>query len=49
LNDFFFFVSFFQKIKKTQDPANPKYKGPVDVMGKVWREGGIRSLYKGTG
>ncbi|CAG0889531.1 unnamed protein product [Darwinula stevensoni] len=26
----------------------PKYKGPVDVAKKLYREGGIRSIYKGT-
>ena len=26
----------------------PKYKGPVDVARSLWREGGIRSIYKGS-
>lgn len=33
---------------QTQDPANPKYKGPTDVLSKLFKEGGIRSIYKGT-
>jgi solute carrier family 25 carnitine/acylcarnitine transporter 20/29 len=33
---------------QTQDPKNPKYKGPGDVLVKVYREGGIASIYKGT-
>lgn len=28
--------------------AKPKYKGPVDCMKQLYREGGIRSIYKGT-
>ncbi|GAA96952.1 hypothetical protein E5Q_03626 [Mixia osmundae IAM 14324] len=27
---------------------NPKYKGPIDVVGKLYKEGGIRSLFRGT-
>ena len=26
----------------------PKYKGPTDVARSLWREGGIRSVYKGS-
>merc|ERR550519_2104777 len=26
----------------------PKYSGPVDVVKSLWREGGIRSIYRGT-
>ncbi|XP_074644437.1 mitochondrial carnitine/acylcarnitine carrier protein-like [Tubulanus polymorphus] len=27
---------------------NPKYKGPVDVVKQLYKQGGIRSVYKGT-
>lgn len=33
---------------QTQDPLNPKYKGPGDVLSKVYKQGGIASVYKGT-
>jgi len=33
---------------QTQDHANPKYKGSGDAFKQVWREGGIRSVYRGT-
>jgi solute carrier family 25 carnitine/acylcarnitine transporter 20/29 len=26
----------------------PKYNGPVHVVKSLWKEGGIRSIYKGT-
>ena len=26
-----------------------KYKGPMDVVKKLYKEGGIRSIYRGTG
>jgi len=26
----------------------PKYSGPLDVVKSLWREGGIRSIYRGT-
>jgi solute carrier family 25 carnitine/acylcarnitine transporter 20/29 len=26
----------------------PKYSGPMDVTRQLWKEGGIRSIYKGT-
>jgi len=29
--------------------APPKYKGPMDCFKQLYREGGIRSIYKGTG
>jgi solute carrier family 25 carnitine/acylcarnitine transporter 20/29 len=35
-------------ILQTQDPANPKYKGPVDCAKGILKESGIRGLYKGT-
>lgn len=28
--------------------AKPKYKGPLDCAKQLYREGGIRSIYKGT-
>lgn len=28
--------------------VNPKYQGPVDVVKQLYREGGIRSIYKGS-
>lgn len=28
--------------------AQPKYSGPTDVVKKLYKEGGIRSIYKGT-
>jgi solute carrier family 25 carnitine/acylcarnitine transporter 20/29 len=33
---------------QTQDPKNIKYKGPVDVIRKMWAETGIMGIYKGT-
>ncbi len=39
-------ISFFLQIQ-ANDP-NPKYKGVGDVIKKLYREGGIRSIYKGT-
>ncbi|UYV65141.1 SLC25A20 [Cordylochernes scorpioides] len=32
----------------SQDPTTIKYKGPIDCATKLYREGGIRSIYKGT-
>ena len=26
----------------------PKYSGPLDVVKSLWKEGGIRSIYRGT-
>ena len=31
-----------------KDAAEKKYNGPVDCMKKLYREGGIRSIYRGT-
>lgn len=28
--------------------ANPKYKGPVDCIRQVYKEGGLRSLFRGS-
>lgn len=28
--------------------AKPKYSGPVDCMKQLYKEGGLRSIYKGT-
>lgn len=33
---------------QTQDAKNPKYNGMVDCLKKVYREGGIRGVYKGS-
>ena len=33
---------------QTQAAGETKYKGPVDAIKKVYAEGGIRSLYRGT-
>lgn len=35
-------------ILQTQDPANPKYNGSVSVIKGLLKEGGVRSLFKGT-
>mmetsp|Transcript_11312 Transcript_11312/g.20904 ORF Transcript_11312/g.20904 Transcript_11312/m.20904 type:complete len:286 (+) Transcript_11312:96-953(+) len=35
-------------ILQAQDAANPKYNGPIDVAKSLWKEGGMRSLYKGS-
>ncbi|KAF8745130.1 hypothetical protein AX14_010591 [Amanita brunnescens Koide BX004] len=32
-----------------QGQAEQKYKGVTDVLGKLYKEGGIRSIFKGTG
>ncbi|XP_055334629.1 mitochondrial carnitine/acylcarnitine carrier protein-like [Paramacrobiotus metropolitanus] len=32
-----------------QGAAKPKYSGPVDVVRQLYREGGIRSVFRGTG
>ncbi|XP_078034192.1 carnitine/acylcarnitine carrier protein colt, mitochondrial isoform X1 [Augochlora pura] len=31
-----------------QGDAKPKYKGPIDCAKQLYKEGGIRSIYKGT-
>ena len=34
---------------QSMDKAAPiKYKGPLDVVKQLYREGGIRSIYRGT-
>lgn len=33
---------------QTQDHNNPKYKGSMDVLRKVYAEGGIRSVFRGS-
>jgi len=33
---------------QTQDPANKKYNGTLDVIKKVYAEAGIKGIYKGT-
>ena len=32
-----------------QGHAKPKYAGPVDVVRQVYKEAGIRGVFKGTG
>lgn len=29
-------------------PGTPHYDGPLDVVKKLYKEGGIRSIYRGT-
>lgn len=36
-------------ILQTQDANNKLYDGPIDCAKKIYKEGGIRALYKGTG
>lgn len=31
-----------------QNDINPKYKGPIDCAKQLYKEGGIKSIYKGT-
>lgn len=35
------------KLQVQYDPTTTKYRGPIDVIRKVWAEAGIRGLYKG--
>ncbi|GFN77437.1 mitochondrial carnitine/acylcarnitine carrier protein [Plakobranchus ocellatus] len=37
------------QIQQESSVADRKYKGPVDVAKQLYREGGIRSVYRGTG
>lgn len=37
------------QIQQESSVAERKYKGPVDVVKQLYREGGIRSVYRGTG
>ena len=32
-----------------QSESGPKYSGPVDVVRQLYKEGGMRSIFKGTG
>lgn len=32
-----------------QSSSGPKYNGPVDVVRQLYKEGGLRSIFKGTG
>ncbi len=41
-----FVSSYFQVQAASSGP--PKYSGPVDVAKSLYREGGMRSIYKGT-
>ena len=46
-----FFIQFPQECTVFQiqaDAANKKYAGPVDCVKQLYREGGIRSIYRGT-
>ncbi len=39
----------FQNIKQIQHSSHePKYNGPVDCAKQLYKEGGIRSIYRGT-
>ena len=40
----------FLRLIKVQQAATgpPKYSGPLDVVKSLWKEGGIRSIYRGT-
>ena len=42
-----FFIFFFQ-IQQASENKDHKYKGPVDCAKKLYREGGIRGMYRGT-
>ncbi|XP_050526999.1 congested-like trachea protein isoform X2 [Daktulosphaira vitifoliae] len=35
-------------ILQIQESGNQKYKGPISVIKKLYSEGGVKSLYKGT-
>ena len=40
----------FPYIQVQQASSGPqKFKGPADVVKQLYKEGGIRSIYKGTG
>ena len=46
---FFNYISLFFKFQVQQASTGPpKYSGPVDVAKQLYREGGMRSIYKGT-
>ena len=34
---------------QAQSSSGPKYNGPVDVVRQLYKEGGLRSIFKGTG
>ena len=36
------------KVVLQSQGENPKYKGPLDVVGKLYAEGGVRSIFRGT-
>ena len=40
----------YSSLFKVQQAATgpPKYSGPLDVVKSLYREGGIRSIYRGT-
>lgn len=39
---------FLFQIQQEASVADRKYKGPVDCAKKIYKEGGIRSVYRGT-
>jgi len=46
---YFFVLTFIITITiHFQTPGQTKYKGSVDAFRQLWKEGGIRSLYRGT-
>jgi hypothetical protein len=46
---FLFLIAIFFKFQVQQASTGPpKYSGPVDVAKQLYREGGMRSIYKGT-
>ena len=38
----------FLQVQQGGKGATAKYSGPVDVAKSLYREGGLRSIYKGT-
>lgn len=39
---------FLLQVQHSHTGAAPKYAGPMDVFRKLYKEGGIRSIYRGT-
>ena len=47
--DLTFIIYLFCKVQQaTVSNAQTKYAGPIDCAKKLYKEGGIRSIYKGT-
>lgn len=44
----YIYFGYFLFIQVQQGSDKVKYKGPGDVIKKLYAEGGIRSIYKGT-